>query len=191
VVAYVSADFLNMSQNGANQVPATTPPIETPPATTTPPVVSPAPTDTYKLGLNTLTRGERARQEAERGCRYFLCMNDFTGAAQLKRAFPDAIVMVRRFFEHGGLPSADQIMNGLEGAIHKDLIYIGLNEADQIGQDGNALRTRAQLDLEVARRIRQGSGAPYAAGTFSMGCPDFTNNETCEIIRELSKQRRA
>jgi hypothetical protein len=185
VVAYVSADFLNMGQDGANQAPpAATPPIETPPAPTTPPVVTPAPTDTYKLGLNTLTRGERARQEAEHGCRYFLCMNDFTGAAQLKRAFPDAIVMVRRFFEHGWLPSADQIMNGLEGAIHKDLIYIGLNEADQIGQDGNALRTRAQLDLEVARRIRQGSGATYAAGTFSMGCPDFTNNETCEIIRE-------
>ena len=182
VVAYVSAEFLDLGQASSGGV---KPPATTSPATTLPVITPPASTATYKLGLNTLTRGERARQEAERGCRYFLCMNDFTGAAQLKRAFPDAIVMVRRFFEHGGLPTVDQVMNGLEGAIHKDLIYTGLNEADQIGQDGNALRTRALLDLEVARRIRQGSGATYAAATFSMGCPDFTNPETCQIIREM------
>jgi hypothetical protein len=176
VVAYVAAEFLDLGQNNGNAGGSTN---------TGHSVLTPAAAGTYKLGLNALTNGGPARQEAERGCRYFLCMNDFTGASQLKRAFPDAIVMVRRFFEHGALPSADQIMNGLEGATDKNLIYTGLNEADQIGQDGNALRTRALLDLEVARRIRQGSGATYAAGTFSMGCPDFTNPETCQIIREI------
>lgn len=183
VVAYVAAEFLDLPQENSSVTPAPPTPSPQPPATPSP-IPTPAST-TYKLGLNTLTNGGLARQEAERGCRYFLCMNDFAGASQLKRAFPDAVVMVRRFFEHGAMPNADQIMNGLEGATDKNLIYIGLNEADQIGQDGNALRQRAQLDLEVARRIRQGSGATYAAGTFSMGCPDFTNAETCQIIREM------
>ncbi len=182
VIAYVSAEYLDLGQGGNASGGENSTGTSN---TTSPVLVPPQAPSTYKLGLNTLTNGGLARQEAERGCRYFLCMNDFTGAAQLKRAFPDAVVMVRRFFEHGWLPSADQIMNGLEGAIHKDLIYIGLNEADQIGQDGDALRTRARLDIEVARRIRQGSGATYAAGTFSMGCPDFTNPETCQIIREI------
>jgi hypothetical protein len=181
VVAYVSAEFLDLGQGGNTGGGTGNTPISNP---TNGISTSPA-TATYRLGLNTLTNGGLARQEAERGCRYFLCMNDFTGASQLKRAFPDAIVMVRRFFDHGWLPSADQIINGLEGATDKNLIYTGLNEADQIGQDGDALRTRALLDIEVARRIRQGSGATYAAGTFSMGCPDFTNPQTCQIIREI------
>ncbi|BCX04347.1 MAG: hypothetical protein KatS3mg053_2285 [Candidatus Roseilinea sp.] len=147
--------------------------------------ISRPPRTTFKLGIHAMTNSEVAFEEARRGCKFFLCMNNFAGASQLKRAHPDAVVMVRRFFEHGVVPSVEQIINGLEGATDKNLIYIGLNEADQLGQDGNDLRRRAQLDLEVARRIKQGSGATYAAGTFSMGCPDFTNPETCQIIREL------
>jgi hypothetical protein len=138
VVAYVAAEFLDLGQNNGNAGGSTN---------TGHSVLTPAAAGTYKLGLNALTNGGPARQEAERGCRYFLCMNDFTGASQLKRAFPDAIVMVRRFFEHGALPSADQIMNGLEGATDKNLIYTGLNEADQIGQDGNALRNLRRRHL--------------------------------------------
>lgn len=140
---------------------------------------------TFKLGIHAMTNSEIPFAEAGRGCKFFLCMNNFAGAAQLKRAHPDAVVMVRRFFDHGVVPSVEQILNGLEGATNKDLIYTGLNEADQLGQEGDDLRRRAQLDLEVARRIKQGSGATYAAGTFSMGTPDFTNPETCRIIREL------
>lgn len=146
----------------------------------------PVPPDApFKLGIHAMTNSEVAFEEARRGCKFFLCMNNFAGASQLKRAHPDAVVMVRRFFDHGVVPSVEQIINGLEGATDRNLIYIGLNEADQLGQDGEDLRRRARLDLEVARRIKQGSGATYAAGTFSMGCPDFTNPETCQIIREL------
>ncbi len=139
----------------------------------------------FRLGIHAMSNSDVAFEEARRGCRFFLCMDNFTGASELKRAHPDAVVMVRRFFPHGVVPSVEQIINGLEGAKHKDLIYIGLNEADQLGQDGDDLRRRAQIDIEVARRIKQGSGATYAAGTFSMGTPDFTNPETCQIIREL------
>jgi hypothetical protein len=175
VVAYVSADFLDLpkSNGAATQSPVAPIPIST---------SSAAP---FRLGLNVLGNTGLAQQEAALGCRYFLCLNDIAGATALKRAFPDAMVMARRFFQHGSLPSADQIIDGLAGATDPNLIYTGINEADQIGQDGDALRRRALLDLEVARRIRQNSGAVYAAGTFSVGCPDFTNPETCQIIREI------
>jgi hypothetical protein len=142
------------------------------------------PVTEFKLGLNTLTNGPLAIEEANRGCQFFLCMNDFTTAAQIKRAHPDAAVMARRFFDHRVVPSVDQIIHGLEGAEHRGVVYIALNEADQLKQDGNDLRQRAELDLAVARRIKEISGATFAAGTFSMGCPDFTNPETCQIIRE-------
>jgi hypothetical protein len=144
-----------------------------------------SPDTRFKLGVNSLTHGREAAQEASAGCKFFLCANDFTGGHEIKQAHPDAVVMVRRFLDHNVVPSVDQIIHGLEGASYKDLIYTGLNEADQLGPDGNDLRRRAQLDLEVAQRIRQISGAMYAAGTFSMGTPDFTNDETCAIIREF------
>ncbi len=66
----------------------------------------------FRLGLHTMSNTHLARQEAERGCRYFMVMNDFGGAANLKRAFPDAVVMVRRFIEHHGLITVDQMMKG-------------------------------------------------------------------------------
>jgi hypothetical protein len=144
-----------------------------------------SPDTRFKLGVNSLTHGREAAQEANAGCKFFLCANDFTGGHEIKQAHPDAVVMVRRFLDHNVVPSVDQIIHGLEGASYKGLIYTGLNEGDQLGQNGNDLRRRAQLDLEVARRIRQISGATYAAGTFSMGTPDFTNDETCAIIREF------
>lgn len=144
-----------------------------------------SPDTRFKLGVNSLTHGREAAQEASMGCKFFLCANDFTGGNEIKQAHPDAVVMVRRFLDHNVVPSVDQIIHGLEGASYKDLIYTGLNEADQLGPDGDDLRRRAQLDLEVARRIRQISGATYAAGTFSMGTPDFTNDQTCAIIREF------
>ncbi len=139
----------------------------------------------FKIGLHTMSNGHLARQEAAQGCEFFLCMDDFETAGEIARDYPNAVVMARRFFNHGTLPSVEQIISGLDSAKHSKVIYIGLNEADQIGQDGEDLRRRALLDIEVAERVRQISGATYAAGTFSMGCPDFTNPETVRIIREI------
>ncbi len=196
MAAYMQLDYLTF----ASGTPAPQPqaPVVQPPAPTTPPTPAPAtpppPKEdpkpapaarSFLLGLNTLGNHNLARQEAERGCKYFLMMNGFQEAGNLKRDFPDAIVMARRFFDHGWMPSVDQVMNGLEGARHGALVYTALNEADQAGQGGDDLRKRARLDIEVARRIKQvNPGAVFAAGTFSMGTPDFTSEETCRIIRE-------
>lgn len=144
-----------------------------------------SPSSIFHLGVNALVNDSMAYEEAKRGCRYFLIMNRPDEASRLKRDFPDAVVMLRRFFDHGWMPNVDQIIDGLWGAKDPNLVYIGLNETDQIGQDGAALRKRAELDIAVAWRIKQISGATYAAGTFSMGTPDFTSAETCRIIREM------
>jgi hypothetical protein len=139
----------------------------------------------FQLGINALQNWQPARAEAERGCKYFLLMNAFQEAGDLKRDFPQATVMVRRFFTHGVFPSVDQVIAGLEGANHGPLIYTALNEGDQIGQAADDIKRRAELDVAVARRIKQiNPAATFAAGTFSMGTPDFTSDAVCNALRE-------
>jgi hypothetical protein len=165
--------------------PVTAPQPEPTPTPTPEPVPTETPLGDFKLGINVLMNTSYARAEAERGGEYFLVMDDFGGAEALKRAHPNAIVQVRRYFPQNFFLSADQVLQGLEGAQHGALVYTGFNEADQGGQDGDELRTRARIDIAVARKIKERNpGAIYAAGTFSMGTPDFTNPETCKIIRE-------
>jgi hypothetical protein len=136
-----------------------------------------------KLGVHTMTNG-RGAEEVERGCSFVMCLNNFDVAEEIKRKHPDVVVMVRRYWANS-VPSIDDALRGLNGAANPGFIYTGLNEADALGQDGNDLRRRATFDVELARRVTQASGATYAAGTFSTGTPDFTNQETCDILREL------
>jgi hypothetical protein len=171
VVAYLFAEYLNLGGVLPDQ----------PPQPLDPTIVS---TGSFKLGINALTNTGLAMREADNGCKYFLIMDDFLGASELKQKHPDAVVMVRRWFG-GGRPSVDNALNRLEGAANPNLVYIGTNEADQYGQEGKDLEERARFDVELARRIKEKSGATYAAGTISMGCPDFTNPKTCDIVREM------
>jgi hypothetical protein len=199
VLAYLQADYLTFANQPSpapapQPQPAPAPAPDNPPPREEPkpaPAPAPQPVAPYYLGLNALQNTNFAMEEANRGCKFFLIMNDFGGAANIKRAHPNAIVVARRWFPQAFFLSPDQVIEGLEGANLGGLVYMGFNEADQGGQDGEALRTRARIDIEVARRIKAKHGANYgvgktfyAAGTFSMGTPDFTNPETCRIIRE-------
>lgn len=175
---------------GADIVPSTTGPghayvasqyLESADAPTPP---QPPPTvGGFKLGVNALSNVREAMVEAQHGCRHFLIMDSFAGASQLKQAYPDATVMVRRWLQ--SRPTVEQMIGALEGAGDKNLIYTGTNEADVMGQSGQGLVDRAKFDLAVAARIKQISGATYAAGTFSVGTPDITSPTDCQIIREL------
>ena len=167
-IAYLFAEYLNLG--GVLPDPPTPPPV--------------VGAGQFRLGINALSNTGLAMREADFGCKYFLIMDDFMGASELKAKHPDAVVMVRRYLGPGG-PSPETMMQRLEGAANPGLVYIGTNEADQYGQDGDGLRERARFDIELAKRIKQASGAIYAAGTISMGCPDFTSQETCDIIREM------
>ena len=135
------------------------------------------------LGVHSMTNG-RGVDEANKGCRFVMSMNNLGVAEQIKSSHPDAVVMVRRYFGNN-VPPVNDAIRALGGARNPGLVYTGLNESDAIGQDGDALRRRAQFDVEMARAVKQASGATYAAGSFSMGTPDFTSPKTNEIIRTL------
>lgn len=134
------------------------------------------------MGVHGMTNG-RAIDEANRGCRFVMSMN-LGVAEQIKAQHPGAVVMLRYYFGTQ-VPTVSDAMRALGGGRNPGLIYTGLNEADALGQDGDALRRRARFDVEMARAVKQTSGATYAAGSFSMGTPDFTNPQTCDIIRTL------
>ncbi len=187
VAAYMMAQYLTFDT--VREPPPTPTPSPSPSPSPTPspsPSPTPAPAAAaFRLGLNALQNVPQATEEARRGCKYFLIMNDFGGAGNLKRAFPDATVMVRRYFPQNFFLSAEQVLEGLEGANHGPLVYTGFNEADQGDHRGSDLVKRARIDIAVARMIKQRNpGAVYAAGTFSMGTPDFTNPDVCRILRE-------
>ncbi len=137
----------------------------------------------FKLGVHSMVNS-RGVVEAGFGCRYAMFMNNLTAAAQAKQGYPDTTVMVRYYFGTT-MPTVDTALASLGGARDPRFVYTGLNEADILGQDGEALRQRADFDVAMARAIKQVSGATYAAGSFSMGCPDFTNQQTCDTIHEL------
>lgn len=156
---------------------------------TQPPLPPPQPPPTLaaavRVGLNVLNRhNEVALPAAARGCRYFIVLDNPGLASRLKREYPDAVVMVRAYWNRR-VPGVDEAIARLGGCGDPGLIYTGLNEGDECGQDEDGIRRRAAFDAELARRIKQISGATYAAGTFSMGTPDFTRPSVCEVVREV------
>jgi hypothetical protein len=92
--------------------------------------------------------------------------------------------MVRHYWANA-FPSVDAAIAAMGGCTNPGLVYTGLNEADTLGQDGNDLRRRAAFDIGMAQAIKQISGATYAIGSFSVGTPDFTSQDTCNIMRTL------
>lgn len=143
-----------------------------------------------RVGLNVLARhAEVALPAARRGCRHFLIFNDITFAQRIKSDFPDAVVMVRHYWDRN-VPTIDRYFDVMDGCRDPRLVYTGLNEADEMGQGGSGgnlrvdeLRRRAEFDIAIATRIRATSNAVYAAGTFSMGTPDFTQPAICDAMR--------
>jgi len=158
----------------------------------TPPMPPPASVNPYqgegraRLGVNVLNRHEEvALPLAQRGCRFFMVLNNPGFASRIKNEYPDAVVMVRRHWNRQ-MPSVEAAIAGMEGCHDPRLIYTGINEGDECGQGTvEQIRQRAEFDIALARRIKEISGATYAAGTFSMGTPDFTQPQICSDIRAL------
>ena len=148
---------------------------------------SPAPTPTRaRLGINALNRHEEVcYPAAQLGCRFFVILGNPGFASALKDRYPDATVMVRAYWNRQ-MPSVEGAIAQMDGCRDARLIYTGLNEGDEVGQGTvEQIRQRAEFDLALAGRIKQIGGATYAAGTFSMGEPDFTNPQICSAIRAL------
>ncbi len=147
--------------------------------------LDPEPTASMQLGVAVVFSEDSARQAANLGCRFFSVINNVDMASRLKDSFPDATIMVRPGIDiRGALPGIDYMLNRLGGAKDPRLIYSGINEADQIGQAASDMSLRSSFDAELARRIKAISGATYAAGSFSVGTPDFTSMSVCSAIQQ-------
>jgi len=139
-----------------------------------------------RLGVNVLNRHEEvALPLAQRGCRFFMVLNNPGFASRIKNEYPDAVVMVRRHWNRQ-MPNVDAAIAGMDGCHDPRLIYTGVNEGDEVGQGTvEQIRQRAEFDLALAQKIKEISGATYAAGTFSMGTPDFTKSQICSAVQAL------
>jgi len=147
-------------------------------------VDKPVSSSVSRIGLNVLNRHEEvALPAAKAGCRYFIILNNPGFASRLKNEYPDAVVMARRYWDKH-VPSTEEFLNAMDGCRDSRLIYTGLNEADELSQDINGIRQRAHFDRVIADKIREISGARYAAGAFSMGTPDITDQAVCKVMRE-------
>lgn len=138
------------------------------------------------VGVNALNRHEEVcYSAAQAGCRFFLILNNPGFASALKDKYPNAMVMVRMYWNHS-MPSIDGAIGRMDGCRDPRLIYTGVNEGDEVGQGTvEQIRQRAEFDIALARKIKSISGATYAAGTFSMGTPDFTQPQICSAIQAL------
>lgn len=144
----------------------------------------PQPVGKVKLGLHVMANGNIAGAEAAQGCKFFMIMDNNMAAHQIKTAFPDAVVMVRRYIRNRIAPA--DMMNALEVYPESRLVYTGYNESDIVGTSVEAIKERAVFDLELARLIKaKAPNARYAAGTFSRGEPDVTNPTICNVIKSV------
>ncbi len=163
--AYVKAEYLDI--NAPTPIPSE-------------PVKLPA---KVRLGLHVMSNVGQAITEAGNGCKFFMVMDNNLGAHQLKTAFPDTVVMVRRYLRNR--LTADDMVRALEVYPESRLVYTGHNEQDVIGSSVDAIRERAQFDAEVATKIKMiAPNARYAAGTWSMGEPNITDAGIVQALKD-------
>ena len=157
-------------------------PQPAPTPTPAPQPVTPTP-QPIKLGYNCLNAG-MAMAKADAGCRFFM-LQDVNVARQIKRKYPDAVVMVRWY--HGQRVTPDDVVRGLSPSLDDELVFTGLNECDWLCYGTiDQLRERAAFDVAMAQRIKERSPkSVYAAGTFSVGTPNYIVPDICEAMRQL------
>jgi hypothetical protein len=150
-----------------------------------PPIVVPPPIVPGKvlIGVNVIGNHRIAFDYAAQGCRYFQVLDNFPVAAQLARQYPDAVV-VHRHYVSGPWGGAGLAAHMLAGELHPNCIYETLNESDNGQGYGNAkeLNDRLDAELSAAAIVRQ-RGYRVSLGAYSMGTPDFWNDELADIFR--------
>lgn len=159
-----------------------------PEPTPIPPSPDPIPTPPIKLGFNVLNSGLAIRL-AEQGIRYFMLM-DIGTARTIKKRFPDSVVMVRWYQDpkkfNASTIKAEIVLAGLGLKPDDEFIVTGLNECDIVCYGtAKQIEDRARFDVEMANKIK--ALAPkciYAAGTFSIGTPDYTSSEIVNAIKQ-------
>lgn len=141
-----------------------------------------APVRRFLTGVNCNAKPHLTSKVFSEGCRFALVMDNFLFATQLKDQYPDAIVMVRRYLpQPGNVTGVGQALDALEGANDPDLIYTLFCE----GAD-RPLEAQIAFEIEVAKAINakfKDGKLHFAAGTFAMGNPDFTNPSVVQAMK--------
>ena len=147
-----------------------------------PPPPPPLPLIAPRLGYNVLNAGYAMRM-ADNGTRFFMLM-DMGVARAIKKKYPDATVMVRWYHGNRRIVPMD-VIKALSPSLDDELVFTGLNECDwQCYGTPAQIRERAMFDVSLAKLLAERSPkSDYAAGTFSMGTPDFTSQDICDAMR--------
>jgi hypothetical protein len=132
-----------------------------------------------------MTNGGTAKSLAKLGVPAVLVMNDKGLATELKRDFPNLIVLYRHFWPHGQRPSVDQIMDTLP--LSPGLLYCIFNEGDTYGMSVPELEERARMELEVARRVEavMHGQSKVLAGGFAMLNPNWGDPQVRRVFRDF------
>ena len=152
---------------------------------TPPPPQPPATVDArYLLGVSCLNDHAAGMDALARGCRSVLFMDGLLAAIQAAKAYPDAIIWSRMWFQHAPDPKflADHQGAGLMD-VPRNLYTTCANEADWFGYGTPAeLRQRFEYERDFALSLwARNPSRMVVMGEFSHGTPDTTKPE---IVRE-------
>ncbi len=140
-------------------------------------IPTPAPLSKVQIGYNVLSNGNAARQAYSKGFRYFLVIDDKPTANWLAEQ-PGTTVLYRHYMQN--VPSVDGMVAALDG-LSPLAIGLGVNEHENM--NGSDIRGCANFDIEVAKRWKaRNPQNRYAAGSWSMGTPDYTKQQVCDDI---------
>lgn len=165
-----------------------TPPVIAPPVIAPPVVVPPAGSKwkeaRYLLGVSCLNDHAAGMDALARGCRSVLFMDGLLAAIQAAKAYPDAIIFNRSWFQHRPDPVwlADHHGAGLMD-VPDNLWSTCANEQDWGLEYGSPAKLRERFDYErtFAQSLwNRNPNRKVVIGEFSHGCP---NHEDPEIVK--------
>lgn len=137
------------------------------------------------VGLNTLYSTEHATEALDLGCNIILTINNVAGAAELKRKYPKAEIIVRKIFEKGFRPDLDFALKelGVNGN-NPPLNYVLLNENDH--DDFNKdMKARSELDIAFARKMKEKApNARFLAYMYAPACNEDSENRWKEDVKK-------
>lgn len=160
--------------------PVVTPPVVTPPVVT-PPVVTPpvvtAKHAKYLLGVSCLNDHRVGWQALEAGCRSVLFMDGLMEAINAAKAYPDAMIFARFWFQFAPDPKflADHMGAGLLD-VPSNMRTTVANEADWLGYGTvQQLEQRFNYEKSVCEAVwAKNPNRVMVIGEFSHGTPDTT-----------------
>jgi hypothetical protein len=152
------------------------------------------------LAINAVKSGPAGRAAVENGAEMLCVTFNPQFAGEMKDQYPHLIVSHRARLERGFIPTLQHWIDQGWQSFRPGMILTGLNEGDQSDQRNlKALRERLAFDKQClewvqAENIRRGWQANpmrYAAGGWSVGEPDLTQPEICDMLAEWKPLIRA